>query len=144
MAAVCFKPGGGAIVEAPFVSWDPLTKQGYWCMPCCILEDDNHSKMKSCSEIPTEQLVLRHHNIHGRCGIDFNPSNLEDENSKLSPENCRAQRDLERRVPNPYFHLNFIENYEKPKLPYFNEIGLFELRLFENFGIKIETERCSL
>lgn len=119
MAAVCFKPGGGAVVEAPFVSWDPLTKQGYWCMPCCILEDENHSKMKSCSEIPTEELVLRHHNTHGRCGIEFNPAKLEDENSKLNPENCREQRDLERRVPNPNFQLNFKKkNNEKPKLPY--------------------------
>ena len=74
VAAVCYEAGGsGAVVEAPFVSWDYIMNKGYWCMPCCILEENNHSKMKTCSQIPTEELIRRHHNIHGRCGIEFHP-----------------------------------------------------------------------
>ena len=83
-AAVCFKPnnlvpnticisGRSCVVEAPFVSWNHIMKQGYWCMPCCILEDNIDSKMKVCSAMPLEEDIRNQYNRHGRCGIEFNP-----------------------------------------------------------------------
>ena len=62
-----------ATIETPFVSWNHILKRGYWCMPCCILEENNHSKMPVCSRIPSYEKVCKHNNIHGRCGIDFDP-----------------------------------------------------------------------
>ena len=62
-----------ATLETPFVSWNHILKLGYWCMPCCILEENNHSKMPVCSRIPSYEKVCKHNNIHGRCGIDFDP-----------------------------------------------------------------------
>ena len=110
MAAICTRPGGrgsgGATIETPFVSWNHFLRQGYWCMPCCILKENKHSKMKVCSELPSVKDLRNQNQKHGRCGIEFNPefpaenSKLEDENSKL---NCREQRDLESRVSNPHF-----------------------------------------
>ena len=72
MAAVCHKPNGGALIEAPFVAWNHILKR-YACMPCCILEDNKHSKMPLCSSIPSEKDVTSHSHKHGRCGIEFNP-----------------------------------------------------------------------
>ena len=63
----------GAVIEAPFVSWNHIIKQGYWCMPCCILEDNIHPKMSVCSSIPTQEEICKQHSKHGRCGIEFNP-----------------------------------------------------------------------
>ena len=65
--------GSGAVIEAPFVSWNHIIKQGYWCMPCCILEDNIHPKMSVCSSIPTYEEICKHHSKYGRCGIEFNP-----------------------------------------------------------------------
>ena len=81
MAAVCFDPNTSCLteaypfclVEAPFVSWNPILKQGYWCMPCCILEENNHSKMRVCSELSSPRDIRDQYNRHGRCGIEFNP-----------------------------------------------------------------------
>ena len=73
-AAVCFKPNGdGQVVEAPFVSWNYIMKEGFWCMPCCILEDNIDSKMKVCYAMPLEEDIRNQYNRHGRCGIEFNP-----------------------------------------------------------------------
>jgi len=62
-----------SVIEAPFVSWNHVIKKGYWCMPCCILEDKVHAKMKVCSDMPTQEDICKQNNIHGRCGIEFNP-----------------------------------------------------------------------
>lgn len=63
----------GAVVETPFVSWNHIIKQGYWCMPCCILEDNIHPKMSVCSSIPSQEAICKQHSKYGRCGIEFNP-----------------------------------------------------------------------
>jgi len=63
----------GAVIEAPFVSWNHIIKQGYWCMPCCILEDNIHAKMKVCSAMPTQEEICKQQKIHGRCGVEFQP-----------------------------------------------------------------------
>ena len=91
MAAICSKASCGtplvdtclnlhretslpyAVIETPHVSWNHALKRGFWCMPCCILEDNNHPKMKVCSEMPTQGDICKQNFIHGRCGIDFNP-----------------------------------------------------------------------
>ena len=62
-----------AVMETPYVSWNHIIKQGYWCMPCCILEDNAHAKMKVCSTMPTQEDICKQQNIHGRCGIEFDP-----------------------------------------------------------------------
>ena len=62
-----------SVIEAPYVSWNHIIKAGYWCMPCCILPDDNHPKMKQCSEMPTQKDICKQNSIQGRCGIDFQP-----------------------------------------------------------------------
>jgi hypothetical protein len=69
------KPGDAkiAVIEAPFVSWNHIIKQGYWCMPCCILEENVHAKMKTCSKMPHQDDICKQQNIHGRCGIEFDP-----------------------------------------------------------------------
>ena len=68
------KPVGNAsVIEAPFVSWNHIIKQGYWCMPCCILDTDVHAKMKTCSSMPNQADICKQQNIHGRCGIEFDP-----------------------------------------------------------------------
>ena len=59
--------------KAPFVSWIHIIKQGYWCMPCCILEENVHAKMKTCSQMPHQDDICKQQNIHGRCGIEFDP-----------------------------------------------------------------------
>ena len=63
----------GSLIEAPYVSWNHILKQGLWCMPVCILEDNIHPKMILASKIPTAQEMCKQYAIHGRCGIDFNP-----------------------------------------------------------------------
>ena len=65
--------GAGAVVETPFASWNHVIKQGFWCMPCCILEDNIHAKMKVCSAMPSQEDICKQQNIHGRCGIEFDP-----------------------------------------------------------------------
>ena len=86
MAAVCTKracpaPFGRYVkdssrisspIETPFVSWNHIIRQGYWCLPCCIL-DNVHSKMQTCSKLATREHICEWHNTHGRCGVDFNP-----------------------------------------------------------------------
>ena len=76
MAAVCYKPGSTgnkAVIEAPFVSWNHIMKQGYPCMPCCLLDTDVHYKMKTCSAMPKSNDIRYQNHKHGRCGIEFNP-----------------------------------------------------------------------
>lgn len=65
--------GDGAVIEAPFVSWNHIIKTGYWCLPCCILEENIHPKMSVCSLIPTQEKICQQNDKHGRCGIEFNP-----------------------------------------------------------------------
>lgn len=65
--------GNAAVVETPYVSWNHIIEQGYWCMPCCILEDNVHAKMQVCSAMPQQKDVCKQQRIHGRCGIEFNP-----------------------------------------------------------------------
>ena len=82
-AAVCFKQttgrdyycttGRDCVIEAPFVSWNHIMKQNFWCMPCCILDENLHYKMALCSAMPTEKDIRNQYNRHGRCGIEFNP-----------------------------------------------------------------------
>ena len=58
------------------VSWRGLIhkiKQGYWCMPCCYVDENIHPKMKSCMSLPTPESICHQQNIHGRCGVEFNP-----------------------------------------------------------------------
>ena len=65
--------------KAPFVSWIHIIKQGYWCMPCCILEENVdlgitvHPKMAVCSSMSTDEKICEQQNRHGRCGIEFDP-----------------------------------------------------------------------
>ena len=59
--------------KAPFVSWNHIIKQGFWCMPCCILDENVHPKMKVCSSMPKEEDICKQQDAHGRCGIDFDP-----------------------------------------------------------------------
>ena len=63
----------GAVIEVPFVSWYHIIKQGYWCIPGCILDDFVHPKMALISDMPTFADMCKQNAIHGRCGIDFNP-----------------------------------------------------------------------
>ena len=72
MAAVC-SDDYGRLIEAPFVSFNHIIKQGYWCMPCCILDENVHYKMKVCSEMESEEDIRNQNQKHGRCGIEFNP-----------------------------------------------------------------------
>ena len=53
--------------------WNHLMKQGYWCMPACLLEDNVHPKMILSNKMPDAQEMCKQYAIHGRCGIDFNP-----------------------------------------------------------------------
>ena len=76
MAGVCLKlgsTGDAAVMEAPFVSWNHIMKQGFWCMPCCILDENAHSKMKTCSAMSYAEDIRNQYNRHGRCGVEFNP-----------------------------------------------------------------------
>ena len=57
--------------KAPIVSFLKITKQGYWCMPCCILDENVHPKMKVCSSLPTDEEICKQQESHGRCGIEF-------------------------------------------------------------------------
>jgi len=61
------------VIETPIVSWNHIIKAGYWCMPCCILDDQKHAKMKLCSEMPTQEDICKQQDIQGRCGIEFDP-----------------------------------------------------------------------
>ena len=79
-AALCFKPRNDGpvneaehVMEAPIFSWNHIIKYGYWCMPCCILEDNIHPRMKVCSKMAREQDIVNQHYSHGRCGIEFDP-----------------------------------------------------------------------
>ena len=63
----------GAVVEAPYVSWNHILKQGYWCLPTCILEDNIHSKMAVISSLSSQRAMCKQYASHGRCGIDFHP-----------------------------------------------------------------------
>ena len=68
------RPGSASsLVEVPYVSWNHIIKSGYWCMPCCILDEYVHPKIPVCSQIPTFEDVCNQNIIHGRCGIDFHP-----------------------------------------------------------------------
>ena len=62
-----------AVIEQPYNGWNHIIKQGYWCIPACILEDNIHPKMIVASKMPTAQEMCKQYAIHGRCGIDFNP-----------------------------------------------------------------------
>ena len=59
--------------RAPFVSWIHVIRLGYWCMPCCILEENVHPKMAVCSSLSTREKFCEQQNRHGRCGIEFDP-----------------------------------------------------------------------
>ena len=59
--------------KAPFVSWNHIMKQGYWCLPCCILEGNVHPKMAVCSSLSTQEKICEQYNRHGLCGIEFDP-----------------------------------------------------------------------
>ena len=63
----------GAIIETPVVSWNHIIKRGFWCIPCCILDENIHPKMKVCSSMPNHEDICKQQNIHGRCGIEFDP-----------------------------------------------------------------------
>ena len=64
-------------IEAHFVSLNHIIKQGYWCMPCCILETNVHSKMPVCSSMSSQPVLCKQYDMHGRCGIDFDPWKLQ-------------------------------------------------------------------
>ena len=59
------------IRKATTKSYLKITKQGYWCMPCCILDENVHPKMKVCSSFSTQKDICKQQYIHGRCGIEF-------------------------------------------------------------------------
>ena len=61
------------IQKAPIASYLKITKLGYWCMPCCILDENVHPKMKACSSMPTKEDICKQQESHGRCGIEFHP-----------------------------------------------------------------------
>ena len=59
------------IQKATTISYLKITKVGYWCMPCCILDENVHPKMKVCSSMPTQEDICKQQESHGRCGITF-------------------------------------------------------------------------
>ena len=61
------------VVEVPFVSWNHIIQKGFWCMPCCILEEGVHAKMKACYQMPTKEDICKQNSLHGRCGVNFDP-----------------------------------------------------------------------
>ena len=63
----------GAVIVAPYVSWNHILKQGYWCIPVCILNENRYPKMALSSDMPTLGEICKQNDIHGRCGIDFYP-----------------------------------------------------------------------
>ena len=62
-----------SVLEVPFASWNHIIKQGYWCIPGCILDGNVHPKMALISDMPSLDAMCKQYAIHGRCGIDFNP-----------------------------------------------------------------------
>jgi len=60
------------IQKATTISYVKITKKGYWCMPCCILDENVHPKMKACSSLSSQQDICKQQERHGRCGVSFN------------------------------------------------------------------------
>ena len=73
LTALCYLSEGGDIVETTFEYWIPRLNDDYKCLPCCILGEDKHPKMKTCSSMPSASDIIKQQALHGRCGIDFNP-----------------------------------------------------------------------
>ena len=57
--------------RATTISYLKIIRKGYWCMPCCILDENVHPKMKVCSSLPTDEEICKQQESHGRCGIEF-------------------------------------------------------------------------
>lgn len=84
LAAICSKDSCGTLfcllyrrndpelLKRGIVSWDHIIKQGYWCLPCCILENV-HPEMSPCSAMRTEEDICKQRDLHGTCGIQFHP-----------------------------------------------------------------------
>ena len=60
------------IQKATTKSYLKITKRGYWCMPCCILDENVHPKMKFCGSLSTDEAICKQQERHGRCGVTFN------------------------------------------------------------------------
>ena len=73
LTALCYLAEGGDIVETTFEYWISRLNDDYKCLPCCILGEDIHPKMKACSSMPSASDIIKQQALHGRCGIDFNP-----------------------------------------------------------------------
>ena len=73
MTALCYLTDGGPIVETTFEYWVSRIIDNYKCLPCCILGENIHPKMKQCSSMPSTSDIINQQTLHGRCGIDFNP-----------------------------------------------------------------------
>ena len=73
LTALCYLSKGGDIVETTLEYWVSRLNDDYKCLPCCILGEDIHPKMKTCSSMPSASDIIKQQALHGRCGIDFNP-----------------------------------------------------------------------
>lgn len=83
LAAICARESCGTLfclllrrydqelLKRGIVSYNHVIKQGYWCMPCCILEESIHPKMALCSSMPAQEDICKQQKLYGRCGIEF-------------------------------------------------------------------------
>ena len=51
--------------KAPFVSWNHIIKEGFWCMACCILDENVHPKMKVWSSMERQDDIFKEQDAHG-------------------------------------------------------------------------------
>ena len=63
----------GSNIEKPYLSWNHIIKHGYFCLPCCILDENVHPKMGVCSNMKTDEDICNQYENHGICGIEFDP-----------------------------------------------------------------------
>ena len=66
-------PPYGSNIETPYVSYNLIRRRGWFCLPCCILDENVHPKMNVCSNMPTDEDICNQYDKHGICGITFDP-----------------------------------------------------------------------
>ena len=73
LTALCYLADNGPILETDFANLAWRIYANYTCLPCCILGDNIHSRMKICSSMASASDIIKQQASHGRCGIDFTP-----------------------------------------------------------------------
>ena len=73
LAASCYLADDGPVLETDLAHLEWRIYDNYTCLPCCILGDNIHSRMKMCSSMASASYIINQQALHGRCGIDFNP-----------------------------------------------------------------------